>query len=998
MRTAWYLWPFLILALVSGCSKGDAELEVSPSKLDFGETETQKQISIKNCGNDGGIFKSGVRPLDYELDPNANWISVQPSSGRCEKNETDRITVTVSRSLLSVGSNSTTIDVSSNGGGRTVRVAAYGKDPVPDAPTLSAPDSNSTISDNTPDLDWSDPAHAYRYELIVDNNSSFTSPEIHDTDLTTSSYTPSSSLSDDAYYWKVRAKNSSGSWGNWSITWTFIVNASSSLSGGKVSPGGGTITDMYTYTVIFTDPLNNAPHTSQVVVDGNPYTMTKISGAFTSGATYRYQTTLAEGSHTYRFQFQDSRDSLLHFPAQSYETGPIVTNTTTIVYDSSTVLVDEQDSLSLASVSASVYTYTYTGLPPDIQVGDIILSTDAGGYLRKVTSKTVSGNQLILDTDQASLAEAFTRIVFDTTITLRFDGSSLSGRKPWGRQPYLAPGVQIRDGKLDLDGKILFDGFVNGTQVSIKIVSGSFGFEPSLDFDYDIGLLHQEVHAIASGILYLNVKPEIEASAGFSKSDEVLIAYLPIPLEWATIPASIDFSLYAGYEVGMDIAGEATFDMSGQTTDTVGFRYEDGDFNTVWETDSDWSAESPVWDAEGNAHAKVYLRPEISIKVIHIAGPYVDVLPYLDFEGAVTSNPYCWEWGIYAGLEANVGLELDIFVTSKSFSKQLFSAETQLAGDEDCPPDEIPPDPVDDLAAGDATSSSINLTWKAPGDDGNSGTVSQYDIRYSTSTITESNWNSATQCSGEPTPQVATSSESFTVTDLSSNTTYYFGIKTADEVPNWSGLSNVPSGKTEPGDSTTVTDIDGNVYKTIKIGNQWWMAENLKVTHYRNGDPIPNVTDNSAWSGLSTGAYCNHDNNEINVDTYGRLYNWYAVVDSRNIAPAGWHVPTDAEWQTLVDYLGGSAIAGGKMKEAGTTHWYSPNTGATNESGFTALPGGWRDMDGYFSSLGGSAYFWSSTEYDTSTAEMHILYFKHSSVNHISGLKRCGLSVRCVRD
>lgn len=138
----------------------------------------------------------------------------------------------------------------------------------------------------------------------------------------------------------------------------------------------------------------------------------------------------------------------------------------------------------------------------------------------------------------------------------------------------------------------------------------------------------------------------------------------------------------------------------------------------------------------------------------------------------------------------------------------------------------------------------------------------------------------------------------------------------------------------------TVTDYDGNVYQTVLIGDQCWMMENLKVTHYRNGDPIPHVTDGVTWGNLTSGAYCNYNNDEGNVATYGRLYNWYAVDDSRNIAPAGWHVPSDAEWQTLVDYLGGDAVAGGKMKEAGTTHWASPNTGATNESGFTALPGG----------------------------------------------------------
>jgi len=211
----------------------------------------------------------------------------------------------------------------------------------------------------------------------------------------------------------------------------------------------------------------------------------------------------------------------------------------------------------------------------------------------------------------------------------------------------------------------------------------------------------------------------------------------------------------------------------------------------------------------------------------------------------------------------------------------------------------------------------------------------------------------------------------------------------------------------------TVTDIDGNTYQTIQLGTQCWMLENLKVTHYRNGDPIPHVTDNTEWSNLTTGAYCNYDNNEDNVNTYGRLYNWYAVDDSRNIGPEGWHVPTDAEWKQLEMYLGMSQSEadeiglrgtdeGGKLKEAGTAHWDSPNTGATNESGFSALPGGnhFGDYQG-FGAMGYYAGFWSSTECDspnTNYAWYRGLHFDHSEVGRYHGYKRRGFSIRCVRD
>jgi len=199
-----------------------------------------------------------------------------------------------------------------------------------------------------------------------------------------------------------------------------------------------------------------------------------------------------------------------------------------------------------------------------------------------------------------------------------------------------------------------------------------------------------------------------------------------------------------------------------------------------------------------------------------------------------------------------------------------------------------------------------------------------------------------------------------------------------------------------------VTDIDGNVYTTIKISSQWWMAENLKVTHYRNGDSIPNVIDSSAWMGLNTGAYCNYDNDTSHVAVYGRLYNWYTVNNNRNIAPTGWHLPTDAEWQTLIDYLGGELFAGGKMKEAGTAHWVSPNMGATNESGFSALPGGHRYLNGqangYCYSMGYFACFWSSTYIDGEGAWFRNLAFDYSEVLRCGTYLQDGLSIRCVKD
>ncbi len=196
----------------------------------------------------------------------------------------------------------------------------------------------------------------------------------------------------------------------------------------------------------------------------------------------------------------------------------------------------------------------------------------------------------------------------------------------------------------------------------------------------------------------------------------------------------------------------------------------------------------------------------------------------------------------------------------------------------------------------------------------------------------------------------------------------------------------------------SLTDIDGNSYRTVKIGDQWWMADNLNVKHYRNGDPIPNVIGDDAWITTTEGAYCFYNDNSNYAGMFGALYNWYAVSDERKIAPEGWHVPTDEEWNTLINYLGGENVAGGKMKEEGNGYWKSPNTGASNESGFSALAGGARYAAGFFGDMTRYAYYWSSTEVSSPIhyAWVRILNYDNSIVSHTSTAKSS--SIRCIKD
>jgi uncharacterized protein (TIGR02145 family) len=198
-----------------------------------------------------------------------------------------------------------------------------------------------------------------------------------------------------------------------------------------------------------------------------------------------------------------------------------------------------------------------------------------------------------------------------------------------------------------------------------------------------------------------------------------------------------------------------------------------------------------------------------------------------------------------------------------------------------------------------------------------------------------------------------------------------------------------------------VTDIDGNVYKTVKIGNQLWMAENLNVSRYRNGDTISYLPIDADWrvaGNKREGAWCYYNNEIVNGVIYGKLYNWYAVNDARGLAPEGWHIPTEEELISLTNYLGGDIIAGGKLKEAGTAHWLSPNTGATNSSGFAALPGGQRYPQGGFYSMRNNGYWWSATEHFGLFSKEFVIFSNYAYLNISFNSNDLGLSVRCIKD
>lgn len=229
------------------------------------------------------------------------------------------------------------------------------------------------------------------------------------------------------------------------------------------------------------------------------------------------------------------------------------------------------------------------------------------------------------------------------------------------------------------------------------------------------------------------------------------------------------------------------------------------------------------------------------------------------------------------------------------------------------------------------------------------------------------------------------------MTSLTVNTTYHVRAYATN-----SAGTSYGADLTFTTDPLTVNDNDGNTYNVIRIGTQVWMKQNMKTTKLNDGTAIALTEGSSAWSGLTTSGYCWYSNNASNKTTYGALYNWYAV-NTGKLCPTGWHVATDNDWLTLKDYLGGELVAGGKLKETGTSHWSSPNTGATDAYDFTALPGGWRSDAGTFQNINGFGYWWTSTLISPNVWYRHIqndsekLFRATNSENY-------GMSVRCIKD
>jgi len=242
------------------------------------------------------------------------------------------------------------------------------------------------------------------------------------------------------------------------------------------------------------------------------------------------------------------------------------------------------------------------------------------------------------------------------------------------------------------------------------------------------------------------------------------------------------------------------------------------------------------------------------------------------------------------------------------------------------------------------------------------------------------------------------------ITGLKPGKKYYYRVKLTGSTSGTNLGADTNFTTTKPGKTIvtfnpaltygTVSDIDNNVYNTIVIGTQTWMAENLKTTRFNDGTPVSYDPVDVLWADSAYKSYCWYNNDSV---VYGAIYNWLAAGTGK-LCPTGWHVPTDDEWTTLTTFIGGESTAGGILMEAGNVHWQTPNTSLTNGSGFTALPGGYRNYGAVYSNIKRSAYWWSSTESATTNAWCRYIYYNFANITRTNTNKYSGLSVRCLKD
>lgn len=639
-----------------------------------------------------------------------------------------------------------------------------------------------------------------------------------------------------------------------------------------------------------------------------------------------------------------------------------------------TVLIQFQaDSAQQAN---GIYQFSSQTNDPSLKPGDIIIGTNDEGFLRFVDSYVLQNGILTVNTHQATLDDLFE----DANFSFDLSVDSLETR---------SSGFNV-----DFNQTELF----NQGPVSLSLTSGSIG----MTGDWNGGMVYSLLNGLQSfyfGSDNLNLNAQFNfnlnatvAADVFNGSKSLAKFNKPIRALVGGVPVIITLSAELIAKYSLNLSAEINMDANFTSNIAVNtsFDFSNGQWNNTFNVNPTNNIEFTNAERKKQATLNLALVPEFKMKIYGIVVPYINPSAHLGVTATSQADPNL-NWDIFAeaygklefGIEDIVILGNTIatfppnnFESSHTEYKTPYSLELLSGNGQNGFTSTSLNNPIvlkiKDSFGFTQSNVPVQVTVNQGG-----GTVSQTDLLSDTNGLVSVNWTLGAD--SLQSQELRFSAKNGNNEELSGSTI----IVTAS-------FNSFGCGST-----TSVTDIDGNVYPVVEIGTQCWTQENLRTTRFRDGTIIPNVTDDTEFDLLSTPAWCNFNNDANNGLIYGKLYNWFTVSDPHQVCPVGWHVPTTDEFTNLVIYLGGNpAGAGGKMKS--TNLWQPPNTGATNESGFSGLPGGRRMTAGAFQILDYAGYWWTSSEMGGGGYRMLTYNLDTSSSSYT--YKQYGFSVRCLKD
>ncbi|MDZ7722211.1 MAG: FISUMP domain-containing protein [candidate division KSB1 bacterium] len=893
---------------------------------------------------------------------------------------------------------------------------------VPAAPELISPVDQSVLS-SPPTLEWQKQQGIQSWHVRLDDQPGFSSPESQDSALTVPSFLPDS-LNDGLYYWQVRASRN-GKWSDWSDVWRFTLDTRGPEAPSLTQPADGSVLDTDTPTLSW-QQVSEA-QTYEVVIDTRSAFTAPVARDTALNETLYTPSSLDDASYVWRVRACDAQG---HWGAWS--------EIWSFVVDARVPEAPELQSPTDGSVVAdSLPEFSW-------------YSVDATGYNIRIYSDGSFASPFIADRDIVKPEYTVQIALPDSVYRWQVRGSDSHGN--WGdwsetwsfsidtqgpdAPPLMSP---INDTTL-IDSIVTFKwSFLDDASAyELQVCNEQSFTNPEIHLA-DLTSTESPGNLITQGIWYWRVRA-VDMYGNYGSWSQIW--YFKIPERGKMTDQ--DGNVYKTIKIG---------DQWWMAENLKVTHFRNGDLIPNITSNSEWinlssCAYCAYGNDENNTELYGYLYNWFAVKDPRVIAPegwhvptdeeWKKLINFLggpniagvklkdkgteywqdsDEQGtnesrftALPSGLRYFEDGIFYELgqsanywsssqaEPNQGvawsrtLSFDSKGTSRDYSDKRRGFSIRCIKNGSVQPSNTP-NASFSISHSFGTTETI-FTFDASGCTDAGDAVSALQVRW--------DWeNDGIWDTGYSTTKTAT----HTFVDPGTKTVKLQVVDSGGLTDSTTRQVTVLDANYETG---MVTDIDGNTYQTVKIGDQWWMAENLRVTHYRNGDAIHNVTIDSEWQALASGAYCAYDNLESNAHVYGYLYNWYAVDNTRNIAPEGWHVPTDEEWKELEMALGMSlqeagltgwrgTDEGGKLKATGIDHWTAPNTGATNASGFGALPSGFRDHLGEFHKKNNFGYFWSCTGYDIVDAWCRYLYHDHADIYRNNDNKRYGFPVRCIK-